>query len=165
MRGTVRRMSARKNSLSENEWIRRESSCVRLPVASILPPVTEARIILDLRKIRIDIAEFLANPLYERADIGAVSNIAVAGHEPFAVNDVIDLAIAYVAVGVLDEIGDDIEFRQCQPDVDLLPRGAPRIVAQDQIVEFHRVLLGAGGLLGGLGLITGEDQLDPPQQD
>src|SRR5215469_11529746 len=164
MIGTVRRMSARKSSFSENEWKSRESS-PGLLLRSTLPPVTEARIVLDLREGRIDVAEFLPDALDEGADIGPVACFAVARHEAFAVHDVVDLAVADVAVGIFREIGDDVELGKRQADIDVVPGGPARVVAQRQLAELGDVLAFLRRLRRELGFVAAEDEFDAPQQD
>src|SRR5579863_4449863 len=99
MTGTARRTSARRKSFNEKEWTRRCERDAGLLFASIQPPVSEARIVLDLREARIHVAEFLANALYEGPDIGPVSDLPVAGRKSLAMDDVVKFPVADIGAG------------------------------------------------------------------
>src|SRR5215468_727383 len=60
------------------------------------PAVSETGVIFDMVKTEVDIAEFLADTLDNRAQMGAIPFRPVPGDEILAVNEVVDLTEADV---------------------------------------------------------------------
>src|SRR6185437_4984720 len=107
---------------------------ILLLLVPIPPPVAETRIIPDLGKFGIRVAELLTDTLYEGAHIGAEADFPFSCDEALAVNDVVNFPIAHIAGAVLSHIGDNIEFGQCEVQRHIFPHRATRLITQSQRV-------------------------------
>src|SRR5215469_13904266 len=80
------------------------------------PAVSETGIVFDAVEATVDFAELPADTLDKGAYIGAIPLRAVPRNKIFAVDEIVDLAVAEILVCSLGQQGQDAEFRQRQID-------------------------------------------------
>src|SRR5688572_26849302 len=124
MIGTTRKTAASKMILIASAWVQVSSRARMLLSIRVAPAIAEPRIVLDMLKAGVDVAEFLTDALDEGADIGAEADLALAGRKSDAVHDVIQLAIADILACPLHQVFDDAKLGKGQVDLLVLPEGA-----------------------------------------
>ncbi len=88
-----------------------------------------------MRELRIHIAEFLADALDEGAHIHSETEFAAAGGEPFAMDNVVKVAVADVPSGARDQIFDDLKLGKRQINLGAVLEHAAHVA-----VQFHRAI-------------------------
>src|SRR5271166_485076 len=96
----------------------------RTESAILVPAVAKARIVLQCCKIRIQLDEFAPYSLDHRAYIGAVAALTVASDKAIAANNVINLAIPYVAACSHRQQCDNVELVPAERDMTTTPNCA-----------------------------------------
>src|SRR5487761_2345777 len=143
MSGTARKISARTVTLAASERTKRQRGrlCGAAGGAVALvagnPAVAESGVVVDVIELAIDIAELLADALYEGADVRPEALGAVAGGEVLAVDEIVDLAIADILAGAEREERDDLELGQGQLELAPAPGGAADVEAQLELAQEH----------------------------
>src|SRR5512135_65630 len=132
--------TASTTNFAENDWNRRRSDDTDLTFVFVEPPVSKSRVVLDLRKFRIGILEFLPNSLDEGAHVRAIADVAIASHEPPTAHDIVDFAVTNVTAATFGEIRNDIEFRQSQIHICVLPKRSSRGITQSQRAVTDKVV-------------------------
>src|SRR5579859_7604806 len=99
--------------------------------------IAEAGVVLDVLVFGIDGTKLLANALDERADIGTIALVAIAGGEVLAVNEVVDLAIGDVLAGAACQQRQDLELGQGQVDRPAGPARAIDVETQLETAEMQ----------------------------
>src|SRR5487761_1648056 len=136
MSGTARKMSARTATLAASERTKRQrgryggaaSGAVVLCAGN--PAVAKSGVVVDVIELAIDIAELLADALYESANVRPEALGAVAGSEVLAVDEIVDLAVADILAGAEREECDDLELGRGQLELAPAPGGAADVEAQ-----------------------------------
>src|SRR5579885_3575185 len=100
--GTAANTMASTISRAVSERVSRRSSGSRL-VAEATPAVSEAGIVFERVKCRIEVTEFLPDAFHHGADVAAIALAADAGDEPLAAHDIVDLAVGHVVAGLAGE--------------------------------------------------------------
>src|SRR5262245_37976895 len=165
MIGTRRKTAANRMILMASAWVQLSSRARQLLPIRIAPAVAEPRIILDMRKSGVDVAEFLPDPLDEGAHIGAEADLALTGGEYDAVHDIVELGISDILAGALHQILDDTKLGEREIDLLVLPEGAVDIAAQKNVAvpEHHGLAKGTGAasdLLTVSPLVAVENEFD-----
>ena len=76
------------------------------------PTISKTSVVFDVVETWVDIAELFADALDEGADIGTIPLGAVSGDEVFAVDQIVNLAVADILTCFLGQQGEDLEFGQ-----------------------------------------------------
>src|SRR5689334_22606207 len=98
MIGTTRKMTVSRTVLTASDRYGRarrtgRAGCSAGALALGEPAVAESGVVMDVFKFRIDIAELLADALYEGPHIGPVALDPIAGDEVLAVHEIVDLTV------------------------------------------------------------------------
>src|SRR6266446_2881493 len=95
--GTSTKMTASNTVLAVSDQAHPETRCALL---SRDPTVSKAGIVFDVVEIRIDIAELFADTLDEGSYVGTITLHAMPGDEVLAVDEIINLPVADVLLGL-----------------------------------------------------------------
>src|SRR4051812_48873607 len=75
---------------------------------AIDPAISKSGIRRDAVKLVVHFDELLANALDEGADVCAITVLAITGHEAGTTNDVVNLAMRNIAIGLGRQVIDDL---------------------------------------------------------
>src|SRR5262245_7579395 len=131
--GTTRKTAPSKMILIASAWVQMSRRARKLLSIRVAPAIAEPRIVLDMGKGGVDVAEFLPDPLDEGADIGAEADLALAGGESDSVHDVVELAVADILTRALHQILHDAELGEREVDLFVLPEGTIDVAAQENV--------------------------------
>src|SRR5258708_35690254 len=92
--------------------------------AGFAPAVSEGREVLKFGESGITFAEFVANPLDARADVCSIAMLAAPRDETDMVHAVVDRAIGDVVSDAGSQKLDDVEFRQREVEINVVPVGS-----------------------------------------
>src|SRR5215831_6139386 len=100
--------------LASDRSIRPLPPSAAIGLGRIHPPIAETGIVADAVEFLVDLPEFLAYPLDERANVHAKALLAIAGDEILAANQVVDLAVGDVGVDRAGEQPHDVDLGERQ---------------------------------------------------
>src|SRR6185436_5609883 len=170
MMGTTRKTAPSRMIFIASAWVQVSSRARRLLSIGVAPAIAEPRVVLDMLKRRVNVAEFLPDTFYERADIRAETDLAFAGGKSNAMHDVIELAIADILARALHQVFDDAKLGEGQIDLLVLPEGPVHIATEKHVPMLDDHLAKSvgrcsGNLLAVAPLVTVENQLDAPREN
>src|ERR1700722_2001693 len=119
---------------------------------ALSPAVSKGLVVIDLGKGGVDGSKFVSNPLDARADIRSVAIFAAPRDESDVMHAVVDCPVGYVTANVRGQQVHDLEFRERQINIGIVPEGTadPRLQYQPAAMEIvHQV--GFAGLLHRIG--------------
>src|ERR1700730_2417232 len=141
--GTSTKMTASNTVFAVSDQTHPDTRCALL---SRGPAVSKAGIVFDVVETRIDIAELFADTLDESSYVGTITLRAVSGDEVLAVDEIINLPVADVLLGLFGYTGNNLEFRQSEIDRLAGPQRPVHVEAQLQRAEAHRYCLSRFGI-------------------